>query len=142
MATVKTETNTSSYVGMTRNSLKTRYYNHLKCFNNKRYRNETKLSKYLWTLKEEEVEHTIVWGSYVNLTPAYYGPGYVTYASRRKVRLLSRAKPSIQLNRRVEVSTCSHVSPPKSIAPTSKLINTEPNRPTHLSEDHHRHQHI
>ena len=32
MATVRTETNTSSYVGMTGNSFKTRYYNHLMSF--------------------------------------------------------------------------------------------------------------
>ena len=49
--------------------------------------------------------------------------------------LLSKAKPSTQLNRRFEVSTCRHESPPTSIAPTSKLIKTEPNRPLHLTED-------
>ena len=53
--------------------------------------------------------------------------------------LLSKAKPSTQLNRRFEVSTCRHVIPPTSIAPTSKHIKTEPNRPLHLSEDHRRH---
>ena len=52
MATV--ETNTSSYVGMTGNSFKTRYYNHIKSFKNKRYKNETELSKYIWKLKEKE----------------------------------------------------------------------------------------
>ena len=36
MDTVKTETNTSSYVGMTGNNFKTRYYSHIKSFNNKR----------------------------------------------------------------------------------------------------------
>ena len=47
MATVETETNTSSYVGMTGNSFKTRYYNHLKSFKNKHYKNETELSNYI-----------------------------------------------------------------------------------------------
>ena len=50
MAEVKTETNTSSYVGMTDDNFKTGYYNHLKSFNNNRCRNETELSKYLPTL--------------------------------------------------------------------------------------------
>ena len=54
--------------------------------------------------------------------------------------LLSQAKPSTQLNRRFEVSTCRHVSPPTSIAPTLKLIKTEPSRPLHMSEDHRRHR--
>ena len=49
--------------------------------------------------------------------------------------LLSQAKPPTQLNRRVEVLTCRHVSPPTSIALTSKLMKTEPNRPLSLSED-------
>ena len=55
LATVETETNTSSYVGMTGNSFKTRYYNHIKSFKYKRYKNETELSKYIWKLKEKEV---------------------------------------------------------------------------------------
>ena len=54
--------------------------------------------------------------------------------------LFSKAKPSTQLNRRFEVSTCRHVSLSTSIAPTSKLIRTEPNRPLQLSEDHRRHR--
>ena len=61
IATVRIETNTSSYVGMTGNNFKTRYYNHLMSFKNKRYKNETELSKYIWKLKEKEVEHTITW---------------------------------------------------------------------------------
>ena len=61
IATVRIETNTSSYVGMTGNNFKTRYYNHLQSFKNKRYKNETELSKYIWKLKEKEVEHTITW---------------------------------------------------------------------------------
>ena len=56
--------------------------------------------------------------------------------------LLKQARPSTQLNRRFEVSTCRHVSPPTSIAPTSKLIKAEPNRPLHLSEDHRRHRRV
>ena len=47
MATVETETNTSSYVGVTGNSFKTRYYNHIKSLRNKRYKNATELSKYI-----------------------------------------------------------------------------------------------
>ena len=59
MVTVETETNTSNYVDMTGNSLKTRYYNHIKSVKNKRYKNETELSEYIWKPKEKEVS-TIV----------------------------------------------------------------------------------
>ena len=49
--------------------------------------------------------------------------------------LLSKAKPSTQLNRRFEVSACGHVRLSTSIDTTTKTIKTEPNRLLHLSED-------
>ena len=61
MTKVKTETNTSSYIGMNGYNLKARYYNHLMSFDNKRYRNDIELSKYLWKHKEKDFEHTITW---------------------------------------------------------------------------------
>ena len=80
MATVETESNTLSYVGMTGNSFKTKYYNHIESPKNKRYKDETELSKYIWKLKEKEVEHTTRKKSCVNLTPANDGPGCATCA--------------------------------------------------------------
>ena len=139
MATVKTETNTSSYVGKTENSFKTRCYNHIKSFKNKRYENE--LSDYIWKLKEKEVEQTITWKKQRQSNTCQRRSGLCNLSFEEKVEiLLSRAKPSTQLNRRVEVSTCRHVSPPTSIVPTSILIKTEPNRPLHLSEGLRRHR--
>ena len=41
MTAVETKSNASSYVGMTGNSFKTRYYNHIKSLKNKRYKDET-----------------------------------------------------------------------------------------------------
>ena len=140
MATVETETNSSSYVGMTGNSFKTRYY-HIKSFKNKRYKNETELSKYIWKLREKVVEHTITWEKLRQSNACQRRSGLCNLCIEEKVEiLLCKAKPSTQLNRRFEVSTCRHVSPPTSIAPTSKPIKAEPNRPLHLSEDHRRHR--
>ena len=51
---------TSSYVGMTGNNIKTRYYNQFKSYINKRYKNEIELSKYIWKDKEKEVENTFM----------------------------------------------------------------------------------
>ena len=141
MATVETETNTSSYIGMTCNSFKTRYYNHIKSFKNKRYKNEAELSKYMWKLKEKEVENTSTWKKLRKSNTCKRRSGLCNLCLEEKVEiLLNQAKPYTQLNRRLEVSTCRHVSPPTSIAPTSKLINAEPNRPLYLSEDHRRHR--
>ena len=134
MATVETKTNTSSYIGMTGNNFKTRYYNHLKPFKNKCHRNETKLSKYLWKQKEKQVEHTITLEKLHQTCQRRCGLFNLCLKEKVEI-LLSQAKPSTQLNRRFEVSTCSHVNTTTSIAPTSEIINTGPNSPTHLSED-------
>ena len=141
MTTVKTDANTSSYVGMTGKNFKTSYYNHIKSFKNKRYKNETQLSKYIWKLKEKEVEHTITWKKLCQFNTCQRRSGLYNLCVEEKVEiLLSQVKPPTQLNRRFEVSTCRHMSPSTYIAPTSKLIKTEPNRPLHLSEDHRRHR--
>ena len=128
---------------MTDNNFKTRYYNHLKSFNNKRYRNETKLSKYLWKVKEKEDEHTITRKKLHQSNTCLRRSGLCNLCLEEKVEiLLSQAKLSMQLNQRFEVSTCRHMTLPTSIAHTSELINTVPNRPPHLSEHHRRHRHM
>ena len=112
----------------------------VKSFKNKRYKNETELSKYIWKLKEKEVEHTITWKKLRQSNTCQRRTGLCNLCIEEVEILLSKAKPSTQLNSRFEVSTCHHVSLPTSIAPTSKLIKTEPNRYLHLSEDHRRHR--
>ena len=140
ITTVRTKINTSSYVGLTGNNFKTRCYNQIMSFKNRRYKNEAELSKYIWKLKEKE-----------SSTPSREKLRHSNTCQRRsrlcnlcleqKVEiLLSQAKPPTQLNRRFEVTTCRHVSPPSSITHTSKLIKTEPNPPQHPSEDHRRHR--
>ena len=88
-------------------------------FKNKRYKNETELSKYIWKLNEKEVEHTITWKKLRQSNTCQRRSGLCNLCTEEKMEiLLSKAKPSTQLNRRFEVSTCRHVSPPTSIAPT------------------------
>ena len=83
--------------------------------------------------------HTITWKKARQSNICQRRSGLCNLCHEEKVEiLLSQAKPPTQLNRRFEVSTCRHESPPTSIAPTSKLIKTESNRPLHLSEDHSR----
>ena len=47
-------------IGMTSNTFKERFRNHIKSFNHKKYSNETELSKYVWHLKEN-TDNTIKW---------------------------------------------------------------------------------
>ena len=62
------------YVGHTEGKFKTRYNNHTKSFRNAKHRYTTALSKYIWQLKELNVDYSLKWNiikkckSYSNLT--------------------------------------------------------------------------
>ena len=63
-ATVIRKDNKTSqtYVGLTENSFKTKYRNHTSSFRHANNKNSTELSKHIWTLKDENIEHsTISW---------------------------------------------------------------------------------
>ena len=60
-ATVKTQESEESYVGMTETTFKLRYANHKQSFNNPVYRNQTELSKYIWSLKDKNLKFQIAW---------------------------------------------------------------------------------
>ncbi len=62
-ATVKTDNGEpeQTYVGLTANSFKTRYANHKASFKNEKKKSNTELSKYIWKLKENNIEYQITW---------------------------------------------------------------------------------
>ena len=63
-ATVTREDNSEekkNYVGLTEGTFKTRYYNHICSFRNPKRRNSTELSKYIWHLKDSNVNYSIKW---------------------------------------------------------------------------------
>ena len=47
-----------TYVGLTESEFKTRYRNHTNSFRNAKPKNSTELSKYIWHLKENEIDTT------------------------------------------------------------------------------------
>ena len=59
-ATITTENEEKTYVGSTGNSFKSRYGGHKSTFNNKKT-NHTALSKYIWKLKDQNLNYKINW---------------------------------------------------------------------------------
>ena len=59
-ATVTTATTTETYVGLATN-FKERYRNHQSSFRRSNRRNETELSKYIWTLQDSKKPFQIKW---------------------------------------------------------------------------------
>ena len=49
------------YIGLTANSFKERYRNHIKSFEDRKYSNETELSKYIWDVKSKNRSFGIKW---------------------------------------------------------------------------------
>ena len=60
-ATVTTPNTAETYVGLTETPFKHRWRNHNTSFNDKKYKNSTELSKFIWSLKENNIPFTITW---------------------------------------------------------------------------------
>ena len=61
IVTRKDNSTTETYIRLTENDFKTRYRNHTASFQHTKHRNSTKLSKHIWTLKENNIDHFILW---------------------------------------------------------------------------------
>ena len=61
-ATISTSNtnDTKHCIGMTSNTFKERYRNHIKSFTHKKYSNETEFSKHIWHLKQSKTDFTII----------------------------------------------------------------------------------
>ena len=59
--TCKDNSTTETYMGRTENDFKTRFRNHTASFRHTKHGNPTKLNKHIWTLKENNIDHFILW---------------------------------------------------------------------------------
>ena len=60
-ATVETDEERQTYIGMTDTEFKTRYRNHKQSFERDRYEGQTELSKFIWSLKRSSIPFHISW---------------------------------------------------------------------------------
>ena len=60
-ATIETDDTTQKYIGLAEGDFKTRYRNHTKSLNHKKYKMETELSKLVWSLKDKRKSYSIKW---------------------------------------------------------------------------------
>ena len=60
-AEVRTENNLRTYIGLTSLEFRQRWYAHRQLFNNKNRKDDTELSKYIWTLKENKTKFDLKW---------------------------------------------------------------------------------
>ena len=60
-AEVTTTQDTRTYIGLTSMEFRQRWYGHRQSFNNKKQREDTELSKYIWKLKESNTNFHLKW---------------------------------------------------------------------------------
>ena len=101
---------TKQYVCMTSDEFKTRYRNHTKSFRDKKYANETELSKHVWELKKTCRNYEIKW-SILKRVPAHKeGTKRCILCLEEKLKILKASKAKL-LNKRSEIiPKCRHVN--------------------------------
>ena len=107
-ASVKTDEKTETYVGLTVNSFKKRYSGHKSSFKHNKRRHETTLSKYIWDLKDKNVDYTLSWTILARAQPFTKVTGLCHLCTREKHFIIF--KPDLcTLNSRNELlSSCRH----------------------------------
>ena len=109
--TVSTSVNPDKvYLGTAEGDFKRRYHNHMKSFCDKRYTNDTSLSKYIWEIKEKHQESPSLKWSIVKRVPAYSNiTKKCLLCLHKKLEIVNYRYSKELLNKRSElVSKCWH----------------------------------
>ena len=69
-AEVKTQSSANVYYGVCATTFKKRFANHKKSLNTQKYKEETALSKFIWELKDQNIQYEIAWSIH-GRAPAY-----------------------------------------------------------------------
>ena len=99
-----------AYIGISENEWKKRYYNHSKSFQNKRYKNETSLSSYVWKIKKETRQMPTLTWSVVRTVPPYSNTTKkCALCLHEKLEIPMYLDPEELLNKRSEIMwRCLH----------------------------------
>ena len=89
---------------MSDNERKKRYYNHSKSFRNKRYKNETSLSSYVWKIKKETGKiPTLTWAIIRTVPADSNTTKKCALCFHEKLEILMYSNPAELLNKRSEI---------------------------------------
>ena len=107
-ATVSSDEGEKEYIGVSETEIKQRISNHKSSFRYENKRNSTRLSQYVWKLKDEDKQYNIRW-EIMTKTKCYQpGKRNCDLCLSEKWRILT-SDPSKTLNKRTEMaSKCRH----------------------------------
>ena len=101
-ATITSRTSTKTYIGLTENSFKQRHTQHMSDFRLPSKRHKTKLSSYVWDLKDAGEESKITWKILKRAKPYASGSKTCSLCSWEKVFISKAVKDKDNLNERTE----------------------------------------
>ena len=108
-ATVETSDTKETYIGLTGDRFKTRYNNHTCSFRDNSKRNSTELSKYIWSLKDKNINYTVNW-KVMGRAKTYSNMGKCNLCSMEKYFIICKPE-TCSLNKRNELaSACRHAN--------------------------------
>ena len=100
---------TKSYIGITANQFKDRYRNHVKSFEHKKYEKSTELSKYIWSLKENNRQFSIKWSILKHARAYKPGSSSCGLCLEEKLQIMKRKHKNLLYKRNEFFSKCRHV---------------------------------
>ena len=97
-----------TYVGITETTFKQRYANHKQSFKQEKYKTQTELSKHIWALKHQNIEHQITWKILQHAQPCKPGHQHCNLCTSEKYYIICQPEMAT-LNTRAElISMCRH----------------------------------
>ena len=106
---VNTETHTLplSYIGLTANTLKKRFYQHNHSFKHCMSGSSTSLSAHVWKLKNDNIKHNITWKILSRAKPYNKNKKPCQLCTVEKFEILFAKDPLLNKNSEL-ISTCRH----------------------------------
>ena len=106
--TRKDNSTTETYIRLTENDFKTRYRNHTTSFQHTKHRNSTELSKHIWTLKENNIDHFILRHILSSRSPYNNASKRCDLCLKEKFPITHQPQLSSLNKRNERVSSCNH----------------------------------
>ena len=106
--TSKDNSTTKTYIRLAENDFKTRYRNHTASFQHTKHRNSTKLSKHIWTLKENNIDHFILWHILSSRSPYNNASKRCNLCLKEKLLIIHQPELSSLNKPNKHVSSCHH----------------------------------
>jgi len=109
-ATVSANNKKETYIGLTSTQFKTRYNNHKASFKHWNKRSATELSKYIWELKERNINYTIDWRIITKACSTHTGKNTCNLCIAEKLYIIRKRDMASLNERRGLVSSCRHLN--------------------------------